>query len=513
MIIHNSKNYLILYHTKMDTFTLCPNCTDCIPLLLLEPDNKINIFCDCGYANSFPLHEYLTLYSTRAISNTYFNQCPIHNLPFLAYCLTCGTHVCSFCWEHEEHLQKSIKNDELYVENIIVEISEATYHLKDYLLTLANKFSNNRKVMSSYYQCYNRNNDILSFFLILIAIHNKIGDNYYLNKNIESNININIYKCNKEDSSHIISYFKNFTINRKQLKSTVIQKIKDINEYFIQKVYAMMLLNNGEILVCLHNFIKIFEPNKNYCSNYLLNKQYINNVVSACQLDNNLIAINISKKGILLLDLNKVNKIMVIPYPVHITINSVVALPSECLAIASNDKKISIYLCQPPNTKRVIRTLEGHSEGVLSLLFLESKKLLLSNSVDLSLRIWSTITYQCISVIFRFYFSPKKNIIVPFDNNSLIIGYLNILSIMDLSTGQTEKLFSCKDISDINTVIAMEDVVICGCEEGKLVVIDKITKKYIIIQTESNKAITQLLKVNEREFLSLCENSITIWKC
>ena len=84
---------------------------------------------------------------------------------------------------------------------------------------------------------------------------------------------------------------------------------------------------------------------------------------------------------------------------------------------------------------------------------------------------------------------------------------------MDLSTGQTEKLFSCKDISDINTVIAMEDVVICGCEEGKLVVIDKITKKYIIIQTESNKAITQLLKVNEREFLSLCENSITIWKC
>ena len=244
----------------MDTFTLCPNCTDRIPLLLLEPDNKINIFCDCGYANKLPLHEYLTLYSTRSITNAYVNQCPIHNMEFLAYCLTCGIHVCSFCLEqHEEHMQTSIMNDALYIENRIVEISEATYHLKDYLLTLANKFSNNKKVMSSYYQCYNRNNDILSLFLILIAIHNKIGDNYYLNKNIESNININIYKCNKEDSSHIISYFKNFTINRKQLKSTVIQKIKDINEYLIQKVYAMMLLNNGEILVCLHNFIKIFE--------------------------------------------------------------------------------------------------------------------------------------------------------------------------------------------------------------------------------------------------------------
>ena len=131
----------------MDTFTLCPNCTDRIPLLLLEPDNKINIFCDCGYANSFPLHEYLTLYSTRAISNTYFNQCPIHNMEFLAYCLTCGIHVCSFCLEqHEEHMQTSIMNDALYIENRIVEISEATYHLKDYLLTLANKFSNNKRV-------------------------------------------------------------------------------------------------------------------------------------------------------------------------------------------------------------------------------------------------------------------------------------------------------------------------------------------------------------------------------
>ena len=84
---------------------------------------------------------------------------------------------------------------------------------------------------------------------------------------------------------------------------------------------------------------------------------------------------------------------------------------------------------------------------------------------------------------------------------------------MDLSTGQTEKLLSCKDISDINSVIAMEDVVICGCEQGKLVVIDKITKKYIIIQTGNNEAITQLLKVNEREFLSLYQNSITVWKC
>lgn len=498
----------------MDTFTLCPNCTDRIPLLLLEPDNKINIFCDCGYANKLPLHEYLTLYSTRSITNVYVNQCPIHNMEFLAYCLTCGIHVCSFCLEqHEEHMQTSIMNDALYIENRIVEISEATYHLKDYLLTLANKFSNNKKVMSSYYQCYNRNNDILSLFLILIAIHNKIGDNYYLNKNIESNINMNIYKCNKEDSSHIISYFKNFTINRKKLKSTVIEKIKDINENSIEKVYAMMLINDGGILVCLHQFIKIFKPRTNYCSYYMINMQQINRVVSLCQLDNNLIAININKKEILLFDLNKDDKIMVIPYPVNITINSIVALPSECIAIASSDKKISIYLCQPPNKKILTRTLEGHSGGVLSLLFLDNKKMLLSNSVDLSLRIWSTITYQCISTISRFYFSLNKNIIVPFDNNSLIIGYLNILCIMDLSTGQTENLLSCKDISDINAVIAMEDVVICGCEQGKLVVIDKITKKYIIIQTGKNEAITQLLKVNEREFLSLYQNSITVWKC
>ena len=291
------------------------------------------------------------------------------------------------------------------------------------------------------------------------------------------------------------------------------EKIKDINENSIKKVYAMMLINDGGILVCLHQFIKIFKSRTNYCSYYMINMQQINRVVSLCQLDNNLIAININKKEILLFDLNKGDKIMVIPYPVNITINSIVALPSECIAIASSDKKISIYLCQPPNQKILTRTLEGHSGGVLSLLFLDNKKMLLSNSVDLSLRIWSTITYQCISTISRFYFSLNKNIIVPFDNNSLIIGYLNILIIMDLSTGQTEKLLSCKDISDINAVIAMEDVVICGCEQGKLVVIDKITKKYIIIQTGENEAITQLLKVNEREFLSLYQNSITLWKC
>ena len=93
----------------MDTFTLCPNCTDRIPLLLLERDNKINIFCDCGYANMLPLHEYLTLYSTRSITNAYVNQCPIHNMEFLAYCLTCGIHVCSFCLEqHEEHLKPDL---------------------------------------------------------------------------------------------------------------------------------------------------------------------------------------------------------------------------------------------------------------------------------------------------------------------------------------------------------------------------------------------------------------------
>lgn len=497
----------------MEPFTLCPNCTDRIPLLLLESNSNINICCDCGYANTLPLHEYLNLFTTSSVSNTYSNKCPIHNIEYYSFCFICGVHFCSFCWEHEDHLQKPITNSNIFIENIIVEISEAKYHLQDYLSILASKFSYNRLVLSSYQKCYNRNNDILYFYSILMSIRNKIGDNYFINQNIESNIRFNLYKCTKEDSTHIISYFQNFIINKKPLCSKVIEKIKDINENVSDKIYAVGKLKNGEVLVLIKDFAKIYEPKKNYCNCYILPMKHLLTVNDICQLSNDLIAFNILHKGILLFHVDKVDKPMMIAYPNSIKINDIVALPCDCLGVASSDKLITIYLCQLPDVKKPIRTLEGHTDEVLSLLFINDKKVLLSNSLDLSLRIWNTNTYQCMSIILRFYFSLNKNILIPLQTNSIVIGYLNMLSIMDLSTGQTEKLFFCKEISNVYSVISMEDKVICGCEKGKIVVIDIITKKYIIIQTETNNDIKELLKVNEREFLSVIGNSITIWKC
>ena len=75
------------------------------------------------------------------------------------------------------------------------------------------------------------------------------------------------------------------------------------------------------------------------------------------------------------------------------TINKLISLPNNRFASCSSDRTITIW-----NDIFPIKNLIGHSDQVLSIIYIKEKELLISCSSDRTLRIWDMRTFQCNTV-------------------------------------------------------------------------------------------------------------------
>ena len=172
-------------------------------------------------------------------------------------------------------------------------------------------------------------------------------------------------------------------------------------------VRSLLLLEDKTIASCsTDKTIRIFEPNYYHCVKTITN----NSVFSLCTIE----------------DTNRPSNI-IITNPYSSSILKLVSLSNKRIASISKSNKIQIW--KLPNIP--ITELTGHSMIVYSLLYLEDKDVLLSGSLDKTLRLWNMSNYQCVTIINNVQ-CYSNNALYRIDNDRIIVGTDDKFSIVNI---------------------------------------------------------------------------------
>ena len=141
---------------------------------------------------------------------------------------------------------------------------------------------------------------------------------------------------------------------------------------------------------------------------------------------------------------------------------------------------------------------------------MKNKNLLLSCSKDNKLSVWSMQTYQRLHVIndVNCYWT---NTIYQIDKDRVIIGGRNIIYIVNIENSLIEKNIKGSKLGFVLSFIKLREhnTILCGCEDGKLVLYNYNTNKGRIIQSPHNLFINDLLNIDDHTFIS-CSTDATI---
>ena len=244
---------------------LCPKCLQ-YPFFQdsFHQPGVITIDCHCGYHSTLLLQNYLQHLSNN--NNVNINCSKHSHNPFCCFCINCNRHLCDVCYkenEHKEHRVIEIKND-INIEEIKDKKDKAHLYIDNYLKGLKNKIVNElykqiKRTENAYEESISNNNNILLFIEMLINSYSKDNPNYYIQKNIINNTNIDFSKFsvdndgfNIEEVDKIVNYFKYESIIKKGKKAEIsyFKVIKSIKEHtFI--VYSLHLLQDGHVLMII----------------------------------------------------------------------------------------------------------------------------------------------------------------------------------------------------------------------------------------------------------------------
>ena len=164
-------------------------------------------------------------------------------------------------------------------------------------------------------------------------------------------------------------------MNQNENTINAVRLIK-ILKYHTSSVRSLLLLEDKTIASCsTDKTIRIYDPNNYYhCVKTIRN----NSVFSLCKIEDTDISSNI-----------------IITNPYSSSILKLVSLSNKRIASILKSNKIQIW--KLPNIPIIEFT--GHSMVVYSLLYLEDKDVLVSGSLDKTLRLWNMSNYQCVTII------------------------------------------------------------------------------------------------------------------
>ena len=179
-------------------------------------------------------------------------------------------------------------------------------------------------------------------------------------------------------------------------------------------------------------------------------------------------------------------------------IKGICKLSMNRIASCSNDTTIKVWNINKPNN--LIRVMKGHSESINRIMYIEEKNYLLSTSNDLSLRLWSMTTYQCISII-PFIGNGKSMLLI--DNDNVILGTVDHIKIVNLTSLAIKQEINIEQYKGVYSMIYIEKgIYFCGTAIGKLLIYD-INSNKINQEVQYHKdTVASMLLVNKHFFLS-----------
>ena len=149
---------------------LCPKCDKYIPKIIpLLKENKVKIYCNCEYAETIPISEYLSIYKKNVNRKCSYNgNCRWHFSEYKFYCSKCDKKFCEKCRiKHDkgwdiiimDHLVDSLEID---LQPIRENIEKGRAFINEYLGSLKEKYKSN-EVDKAYKECAN----VIKIFCLL----------------------------------------------------------------------------------------------------------------------------------------------------------------------------------------------------------------------------------------------------------------------------------------------------------------------------------------------------------
>ena len=194
------------------------------------------------------------------------------------------------------------------------------------------------------------------------------------------------------------------------------------------------------------------------------------------------------------------------------TVNKVIALPNRRIASCSEDKTIKIWKCNMIYS-RFVKLLVGHSDSVTSILYIKEKDIMISGSLDRTIRLWNMSTYQCMTVIEEVE-CIDNNSLYQIDNERVIVGGENSFYIVNIVKCVVEKTIEDGSIGNVNCFIKLRDnkTFLCGYDYGFFCFNDK-SEEDITNKNNNMYAIIDLLMIDDNTFLSCSvDMTIKVWK-
>ena len=193
-------------------------------------------------------------------------------------------------------------------------------------------------------------------------------------------------------------------------------------------------------------------------------------------------------------------------------INKVIQLSFNRMASCSWDHHIKIWRT---DSYELIHDIEGHSDNINSIIQLENKEILisLSSGFDKTMKIWSLVTYQCITAI-QGIDCWSRHSLQQLSEDMIIIGGTEVITLFNVNQLRTIKTFKIEKINYVYSIIDIDtNTIICGCDCGRLVIINLSTGAIDIKCSQNKQNIYSLMKYDYKHILSGSSGSaINIWE-
>ena len=512
------RQFINLMSQNISDLTICSQCHNYIFVSLNQDrPQEVLLKCDnCVYNEYRSLHKYLyqMKIKSKLINNNNNKQ------QYNKYCVTCKLYLSDQTNNHQSHSIISLDNI-ISTDNIINKLAEGYNHIKycydikekkmKFYLTKINQFE------YSYQVFYEINNDILKMIQLIIHNYNNNHYNYHLRENVRNLINdnyINIYKLNQENiDDEIINYFKNYNLLKAPaININNIQRIKTLNRHK-STISCLIILLDGRLASCSdEKTIKIFNISNNYNCDMTI-EGHTDGITFICQLNDNKIISSSYDKSI------KIWNITQSTYQCDYTINDahdgcvnkVIPLLNNRIASCSSDQTIKVWNSKPPYN--LIKSLNGHSNYVISIIQLKHQDIIISGSEDKTLRKWNSAIYQCNQIINNVS-CCNTNSLLEINSNKVIVGGENVISIVNLTSDTIEHTVINTKLSYIFSFNILRDGnVLCGCNDGLICLYD-IKSNTLAFKKDymHDDIVSCIININKYQFISSAFHTMKIWE-
>jgi WD40 repeat protein len=240
-------------------------------------------------------------------------------------------------------------------------------------------------------------NKLLYKLVLSLVDYKHIYESMGKRKHILSEHSGEIYSVTFLPNDNLVSVSKDNTL-----------KVWDMNNFVCTRtlkhddpVISVILLNDGNIGTCTwFKHIKIFSVDDNFKCLRTICVDGFDHYDNLIELSNGHLACSARQDNdycILILDnFNDYTCIEVLRGHVQYVL-CFANLPQNKFASGSRDTRINIWDIN--NDYNQIVTLRGHRDWVLSLLVIPDKDMLLSGSMDETIKVWNIINYDCIKTV------------------------------------------------------------------------------------------------------------------